>query len=58
MTIDLDSQSLILPDGSRINFPIDPFHKTCLLEGLDPLQYILHHAAEIEAYEQARGMAL
>lgn len=58
MTIDLDSQSLILPDGSRINFPIDSFNKTCLLEGLDPLQYILHHAAEIEVYEQARGIAI
>ena len=57
ISIDLSSQSLMLPDGSRVNFPIDTFNKTCLLEGLDPLQYILHHAAEIEAYEHTRGIA-
>lgn len=58
ITVDLASQSLMLPDASRINFPIDAFNKTCLLEGLDPLQYLLHHTEEIEAYEHVRGIAL
>jgi 3-isopropylmalate/(R)-2-methylmalate dehydratase small subunit len=57
VTIDLASQTLKLADDSRVNFPIDAFHKTCMLEGLDPLQYLLRHAPEIEAYKLAREIA-
>jgi 3-isopropylmalate/(R)-2-methylmalate dehydratase small subunit len=41
VTLDLAEQSLILPDGSRLAFSIDPFSKYCLLEGVDQLGYIL-----------------
>jgi len=58
VTIDLASQTLTLPDGSRVAFPIDAFNKTCLLEGLDPLQYLLRHTLEIETYEDARGSSV
>lgn len=51
LTIDLDTQSLILPDGRRIRFPIDNFNKFCMLEGLDQLGYLLKHGPAIEAYE-------
>ena len=51
LTIDLDTQSLILPDGRRIRFPIDRFNKVCMLEGLDQLGYLLKHGPAIEAYE-------
>ncbi len=54
LSIDLDTQSLILPDGRRVQFPIDAFNKICLLEGLDQLGYLLKHAPEIEAYESSR----
>jgi 3-isopropylmalate/(R)-2-methylmalate dehydratase small subunit len=53
LTIDLDTQSLILPDGRRATFPIDSFNKVCMLEGLDQLGYILKHGPVIEAYEVA-----
>ncbi len=53
LTIDLETQSLILPDGRRVPFPIDTFNKVCLLEGLDQLGYLLKHGAQIEAYEAA-----
>ena len=53
ITIDLDTQSLILPDGRRVTFPIDTFSKVCMLEGLDQLGYLLKHGAAIDAYEQA-----
>jgi 3-isopropylmalate/(R)-2-methylmalate dehydratase small subunit len=52
VTIDLAAQSLRLPDGSQAEFPIDPFYKTCLLEGLDQLGYLLHHQEQIRAYER------
>ena len=51
LTIDLDSQSLLLPDGRRIRFPIDAFNKICMIEGLDQLGYLLKHGPDIEAYE-------
>jgi 3-isopropylmalate/(R)-2-methylmalate dehydratase small subunit len=53
VTLDLPEQSLILPDGSRLAFSIDPFNKYCLLEGVDQLGYILQHASQIEAYESS-----
>lgn len=53
VTIDLDTQSLILPDGRRVAFPIDHFSKTCLLEGLDQLGYLIKQEPAIAAYEQS-----
>ena len=53
ITIDLDTQSLILPDGRRVTFPIDGFSKVCMLEGLDQLGYLLKHGPAIEAFEAA-----
>jgi 3-isopropylmalate/(R)-2-methylmalate dehydratase small subunit len=52
--VDLASQTLTLPDGARIEFPVDPFSKTCLLEGLDELGWILKHEPEIAAFESRR----
>ncbi|GAB4501315.1 MAG: 3-isopropylmalate dehydratase small subunit [Anaerolineales bacterium] len=48
--IDLASQTLSFPGGST-TFPIDPFNKTCLLNGVDELGYILGFEKEIAAYE-------
>lgn len=53
VTIDLDTQSLILPDGRRVRFPIDGFSKVCMMEGLDQLGYLLKFAPEVEVYEHA-----
>lgn len=54
LTIDLETQYLLLPDGRRVPFPIDGFNKVCLLEGLDQLGYLQKHGKQIEAYEAAR----
>jgi 3-isopropylmalate/(R)-2-methylmalate dehydratase small subunit len=53
--VDLEEQIVRLPNGSTSTFPIDPFSKKCLLEGLDQLGYILKHEPQIMAYEQATG---
>jgi len=53
ITIDLESQTLVLPDGRRVTFPIDEFSRLCLLEGVDQLGYLLKHEAHILGYEQA-----
>src|SRR5579862_4547672 len=52
--VDLASQTLALPDGSKVEFPIDPFSKHCLLEGVDELGYILKNETAIAAYEAHR----
>jgi len=52
ITIDLGPQSIVLPGGRVAHFPIDPFSKTCLLQGVDQLGYLLSFQAEILAYEQ------
>jgi 3-isopropylmalate/(R)-2-methylmalate dehydratase small subunit len=53
VTVDLASQTLRLPDGSAIVFPIDGFSKDCLLEGVDQLGYLIKRDARIQAYEAA-----
>ena len=55
LAIDLESQSLAFPDDTQVDFPIDPFNKRCLLDGVDQLGYILNQADQIEAYERAQA---
>ena len=52
-TVDLASQTLSFPNGS-VSFPIDPFNKTCLLNGVDELGYILGFEKEIAEFEAER----
>ena len=67
--INLEAQTLVFPDGNdvlrctplypttspaTVHFPIDPFEKHCLLEGVDQLGYLLKHIPQIEAYERAQ----
>jgi 3-isopropylmalate/(R)-2-methylmalate dehydratase small subunit len=55
VTVDLASQTLRLPDGEAVTFPIDGFARDCLLEGVDQLGYLLKHGAQISAYEQTHA---
>ncbi len=52
--IDLAAQTLRLPSGETVTFPIDPFSKRCLLAGVDQLGYLLQQEARITAYERAQ----
>jgi len=49
--VDLASQTLTLPDGQSVEFPVDSFSKTCLLEGIDELGWILKQEPSIAAFE-------
>lgn len=55
MTINLSDQTLTLPDGDSTKFPMDPFSKTCLLEGVDQMGYLLKRETQIMNYELANG---
>jgi 3-isopropylmalate/(R)-2-methylmalate dehydratase small subunit len=54
VNVDLAAQTLTLPDGRAIEFPIDAFSKHCLLEGIDELGYILQQEPAIAAHESRR----
>jgi len=53
ITVDLESQTVSLPGGKKVNFPIDGFSKSCLLKGTDELGYLLDFETQIKAYEMA-----
>ncbi|GAB4567844.1 MAG: 3-isopropylmalate dehydratase small subunit [Anaerolineales bacterium] len=54
LTVDLAAQTVTFPGGS-FTFPIDPFNKTCLLNGVDELGYIMGFEKEISNYEAAHS---
>lgn len=56
--VDLASRTVTLPDGSQFEFPVDPFSRHCLLEGIDELGYIRQHEEQIAAYESRRFATL
>jgi 3-isopropylmalate/(R)-2-methylmalate dehydratase small subunit len=51
VSIDLAGTSLQLPNGIKVNFPIDPFARYCLLNGVDELGFLLQQQERIAAYE-------
>jgi 3-isopropylmalate/(R)-2-methylmalate dehydratase small subunit len=51
VTIDLATQTMTLPTGQTVTFPIDGFSKTCLLKGTDELGYLLSFEKQVAAYE-------
>ena len=51
LTVDLASQTLILPDGRAVSFPIDAFAKRCLLQGVDQLGYLMSQMPQVAEYE-------
>jgi 3-isopropylmalate/(R)-2-methylmalate dehydratase small subunit len=55
LKIDLAAQTVTLAGGRTVEFPIDPFAKHCLLEGVDELGYMMKQEPAIAAYEAKRA---
>ena len=51
LQVNLESQTLTLPDGRAVTFPIDGFSKHCLLNGVDQLGYLQSVGDEVVKYE-------
>ncbi len=51
LTVDLERQVVVRPNGEEFAFNVDPFRKHCLLNGLDDIGLTLEHTAAIDAYE-------
>ena len=54
LTIDLERQIVLKPDGSSLFFEVQPFRKYCLLGGFDDIGLTLRHADKIRAFEAER----
>ncbi|TVQ72018.1 MAG: 3-isopropylmalate dehydratase small subunit [Oceanospirillales bacterium] len=54
LTINLEKQVVIKPDGTELAFEIDAFRKHCLLNGLDDIGLTLEQADAIRNYEASR----
>jgi 3-isopropylmalate/(R)-2-methylmalate dehydratase small subunit len=52
VSIDVDTTTLRLPDGTAAEFPLEAFARYCLLNGTDQLGFLLSREREIAAYEQ------
>jgi 3-isopropylmalate/(R)-2-methylmalate dehydratase small subunit len=53
-TVDLADQVVKLPTGGSFHFEVDSFARTCLLQGVDELGYLLSFTDQIAAYEASR----
>ncbi|MCY3867573.1 MAG: 3-isopropylmalate dehydratase small subunit [Chloroflexi bacterium] len=49
--VDVEAQTLTLPDGRAVDFPLDGFSKYCLLNGVDQLGYLLALDEETRRFE-------
>ena len=54
LTIDLERQLVIKPNGDELPFEVQAFRKYCLLNGLDDIGLTLRHADKIKAFEAER----
>lgn len=54
LTIDLERQVIVRPQGEEIPFEVNAFRKYCLLNGLDDIGLTLRHADKIRLFEAER----
>ena len=57
MTVDLERQVIVAPDGGEVPFEFDETTRHRILHGLDEIDLTLQHEDAIEAYETAHGIA-
>ncbi len=58
VTINLMNQRLEMLDGTAVPFTIDEFARTCMLNGVDELGYILKQESAIAQYEFQRPLTI
>jgi 3-isopropylmalate/(R)-2-methylmalate dehydratase small subunit len=57
LDVNLQEQTIsIVSTGESEKFDINPYKKTCLLNGYDDIDYLISIKADIEAYEKKRGL--
>ena len=54
LTIDLERQLILKPQGQELPFDVQAFRKYCLLNGFDDIGLTLRHAEKIKTFEVRR----
>ena len=54
LTIDLERQCIVKPQGGELPFEVQAFRKYCLLNGFDDIGLTLRQSAKIKAFEAER----
>ncbi|MBT2323246.1 3-isopropylmalate dehydratase small subunit [Variovorax paradoxus] len=54
LTVDLERQVIVKPDGTELPFEVQAFRKYCLVNGLDDIGLTLRHKDKIKAFEAER----
>ena len=54
LTVELERQVIVKPDGTEIAFDVQPFRKYCLLNGFDDIGLTLRQTDKIKAFEAER----
>ena len=54
ITVDLEKQVVVRPNGEEIPFKIDPFRRHLLLNGLDDIGQTMQHGKALDSYEAKR----
>ncbi|HCI12725.1 MAG: 3-isopropylmalate dehydratase small subunit [Gallionellales bacterium GWA2_60_142] len=57
LKVDLEQQTITLPDGTVYKFDVDAHRKHCLLNGLDDIGLTLQHVDDIKAFEEKHRAA-
>jgi 3-isopropylmalate/(R)-2-methylmalate dehydratase small subunit len=55
ITIDLENQKVLLPGGVEAPFEVDSFSKSCLMRGMDELEYLAGFLPQIRLFELRRA---
>jgi 3-isopropylmalate/(R)-2-methylmalate dehydratase small subunit len=58
LTVDLEAQQIVAPEGRVVPFEFEPFARECLLEGLDEIALTLQRQDAIAAYERRHSAPL
>ena len=57
LSVDLQREVVVRPNGEEVAFSIDPLRRHMLLEGLDEIGQTLQHGRSIDAFEAGRRQA-
>ncbi len=53
VTVDLSELGLLLPDGSTVDFEVDPFARQMMLAGTDEIGWVMRRTDAIDVWEAA-----
>ena len=56
--IDLETQALTLPDGTRVHFPVPAFSRYCMLNDTNEMSFLLDAGSDIGSYERAHAATI